>query len=119
MASDPTKSGLTLHALDTATGKPAAGLGYTLFQLDGDSRTRITSGVTTQDGRCEAPMLTGGALQASVYEVLFNVADWRGAAADPGFYDLVPIRFRVADAAGHYHIPLLISPYGYTTYRGS
>ncbi len=109
--------GLTLHALDTAGGKPAAGLGYTVFRIDGDTRTALASGKTNDDGRCEAPMLTGGALTAGVYEVLFDVAAWRGDGT--GFYDLVPIRFKVRDAGQHYHIPLLISPFGYTTYRGS
>jgi 5-hydroxyisourate hydrolase len=110
-------SGLTLHALDTASGKPAAGLGYTVFRIAGDARTALAAGETNSDGRCGAPMLTGGALTAGIYEVLFDVAGWRGG--ESGFYDLVPIRFRVADAGLHYHIPLLISPFGYTTYRGS
>lgn len=108
---------LTLHALDTALGKPAAGLGYTLFRLDGAAPQELVSGKTNSDGRCEAPMLTGGALTAGIYEVVFDVAGWRGD--DSGFYDSVPIRFRVRDASEHYHIPLLISPFGYTTYRGS
>lgn len=109
--------GLTLHALDTAGGKPAAGLPYAVFRVDGDSRIPLASGMTNADGRCQAPMLTGGALTEGVYEVLFDVASWRGD--DSGFYDLVPIRFRVRDASQHYHIPLLIAPFGYTTYRGS
>ncbi len=119
MASDPSRSGLTLHALDTATGKPAACLGYTLFRISGEAREALASGHTNEDGRCAAPMLTDGALCVGVYEVVFDVAAWRGDAAEVGFYDLVPIRFRVAHANGHYHIPLLISPFGYTTYRGS
>ena len=63
-------------------------------------------------------MLTGGALTVGVYEVVFDVAAWRGEAVEQGFYDLVPIRFRVAQADGHYHIPLILSPFGYSTYRG-
>jgi 5-hydroxyisourate hydrolase len=115
-----TKTGrLTVHALDTAVGSPATGLPLALYRIDGDDRSKIGAWVTNADGRCDAPLLVGDALLAGIYEVVFDVAAWRGNRGDPGFYDLIPIRFRITDPASHYHIPLLVSPYGYTTYRGS
>jgi 5-hydroxyisourate hydrolase len=110
---------LTVHALDTATGCPAAGLRLTLYRIDQDQRSNIGEWLTNADGRCDAPLLSAGALQIGTYEIVFDVATWRGGAGDPGFYDLIPIRFQVTDPASHYHIPLLLSPYGYSTYRGS
>jgi 5-hydroxyisourate hydrolase len=113
---------LTTHVLDTARGMPAVGLTIELFLLDGERR-RLKSVSTNKDGRCDAPLLEGPALAAGSYELVFAVgAYFRGsgvAAGDPPFLDLVPIRFQVADPAAHYHVPLLVSPYGYTTYRGS
>lgn len=119
MEPDPQTGRLTVHALDTALGCPAAGLPLTLFRIDAAVRSEIGAWVTNADGRCDAALLTGDALQAGVYEVVFDVAAWRCNGGDPGFYDLIPIRFRITDPATHYHIPLLVSPYGYTTYRGS
>jgi 5-hydroxyisourate hydrolase len=77
--------------------------------------------LTNADGRCDSPLLQGAAMQPGLYQITFDVAAWRQAAhqADPGFYDQVPIRFRIDDADTHYHVPLLVSPYGYSTYRGS
>jgi 5-hydroxyisourate hydrolase len=121
----PTKAGLadtgylSVHVLDTATGQPAAGLSLTLFRIVAALRTPLGTFVTNEDGRCDAPLLAGAAFTAGIYEVVFHVAAWRAAAADPGFYDLIPIRFVVTDPAVHIHIPLLLSPFGYTTYRGS
>jgi 5-hydroxyisourate hydrolase len=71
---------------------------------------------TNADGRCDTPLLQGAALLAGEYELTFDVAGWR---AGPGFYDSVPIRFRVSDPAAHHHVPLILSPFGYSTYRGS
>ncbi len=120
MAAEPSGR-LTVHVLDTARGKPAADLPLSLFRLDGDTRTLLREQRTNADGRCDALLLSGDALRQGCYEVMFDIAAWRAAKgeAEVGFYDLIPIRFRVADAAAHYHIPLLLSPFGYTTYRGS
>lgn len=106
---------LTTHVLDMATGRPARGLRLHLFRMP--EREALGSFVTNADGRCDAPLLDGAAFTAGEYELVFDVAAWRDAA--PGFYDTVPIRFRVTDAAAHHHVPLLLSPFGYSTYRGS
>ncbi len=106
---------LTTHVLDTATGLPARGLRLALFRLP--EREQVGAFVTNADGRCDAPLLEGGAFTAGVYELVFDVAAWRDGA--PGFYDAIPIRFRVTDPAAHHHVPLLLSPFGYATYRGS
>ncbi len=108
---------LTVHVLDTATGRPAAGLSLSLFRIDPAARSPIGTWTTNADGRCDAPLLHGAALTAGVYEIVFDIAGWR--VGEAGFYDLIPIRFRIADSAAHTHIPLLLSPFGYTTYRGS
>jgi len=108
---------LTTHVLDTATGRPAAGLSLTLFRLDGDARSAVGRFRTNADGRCDGPLLEGSALAAGLYELLFHVAAWREGAE--GFYDDIPIRFRVTDPASHHHVPLILSPFGYSTYRGS
>jgi len=113
---------LTTHVLDTTRGKPAAGLKIELYRLDG-GRSMIKALVTNQDGRVDAPLLDGAALTRGQYELVFAVAEYFRAAGvmitDPPFLDSVPVRFAVADPAQHYHVPLLVSPYGYTTYRGS
>ncbi len=113
---------LTTHVLDTARGVPAAGMSIELFSLEG-TRTRLKSVVTNKDGRTDAPLLEGDALKAGRYELVFAVAAYFRAAglnlADPPFLDEVPVRFAIADPAAHYHVPLLASPWSYTTYRGS
>jgi 5-hydroxyisourate hydrolase len=115
--------GLTTHVLDTTRGKPGAGLKVELFRLDGESRTRLKSVRTNADGRCDGPLLAGAELEAGVYELVFHVAEHFAAAGvalpDPPFLDIVPLRFGIADPAKHYHVPLLISPWSYSTYRGS
>jgi 5-hydroxyisourate hydrolase len=112
---------LTVHVLDTALGRPAVDLPLSLFRIEGLVRTQLGAWHTNNDGRCDAPLLAGSALLPGSYEIVFNVGAWREMAGpvDPGFYDLIPIRFRVTDTSVHYHIPLLLSPYGYSTYRGS
>jgi len=113
--------GLTVHVLDTARGLPAVGLAITLYRIDGTQRAALGVWLTNADGRCDRPLLDAATMRAGTFEVVFDVGGWRRASgqAEPGFYDLIPIRFVADDAAGHYHIPLLLSPYGYSTYRGS
>lgn len=116
----PTDTGrLTVHVLDTALGQPAVALPLSLFRIGNVVRAQLGAWHTNADGRCDAPLLAGVALIPGAYEIVFNVGAWRAGSADMGFYDLIPIRFRVIDPAAHYHIPLLLSPYGYSTYRGS
>ena len=114
---------LTTHILDIMSGKPAAGVTIELFLLDGDSRELLAKAITNADGRCEKPLLEGKVFQVGEYELVFHVGDYfaaRGAAVtEPAFLDAVPVRFSIADAGSHYHVPLLVSPYGYSTYRGS
>jgi len=113
---------LTTHVLDTAQGRPGAGMALALYALDGD-RTRVAEAVTNADGRCDAPLLEGDAFRPGRYELVFDAGAYFAAGglagATPPFLDQIVLRFGVADAARHYHVPLLVSPYGYTTYRGS
>lgn len=114
---------LSTHVLDTARGKPAAGVKIALYALSGDARHKIKDVVTNQDGRTDAPMLSGDDLRAGVYELVFFAGDYLRASGQASgetlFLDQIPIRFGVPDAAQHYHVPLLISPFAYSTYRGS
>ncbi|MCM5558275.1 hydroxyisourate hydrolase [Pleomorphomonas sp. JP5] len=115
---------LTTHVLDTATGRPAVGLRIELWaiRLDG-ARDLVREAITNDDGRIDGALLAGSALSSGIYELVFHAGDYLRAVghslADPAFLDIVPIRFGIADASAHYHVPLLISPYGYSTYRGS
>ena len=112
-------SGLTTHVLDTAHGRPAAGVTLRLLR-DGAVVTRAK---TNADGRCDSPLLAAGALTPGVYRLEFEVGPYyRGlglALQDPAFLETVAIEFGIAEAGGHYHVPLLVSPFGYSTYRGS
>ena len=114
---------LTTHVLDTARGKPAAGVTITLYRISGQSHRKIAETVTNADGRTDAPMLAGKALTAGVYELVFDAGDYLRASGQAEgevlFLDQVPIRFGVPDADQHYHVPLLISAFAYSTYRGS
>ncbi|MDP8910104.1 MAG: hydroxyisourate hydrolase, partial [Chloroflexota bacterium] len=114
---------LTTHVLDTAHGRPAAGLVIELWTLDGaGGRALLQTVRTNADGRTDAPLLEGDALRPAVYEIVFAVGDYfamRQEMPSPPFLDRVPVRFGVADAAAHYHVPLLVSPWAYSTYRGS
>lgn len=105
---------LTTHVLDTAAGRPAAGLRIELRDGVGDV---LKSVATNADGRVDEPLLEGDAFGPHIYELRFHVGDYFADA--PCFYETVPIRFKVEDASKHYHVPLLISPFGYSTYRGS
>lgn len=113
---------LTTHVLDTATGRPAAGLKIELFLLDGGVLPLKTI-LTNADGRADGPILEGPAFMRGHYELRFHAGDYlRGIGAalpDPPFLDVIPIRFGIADPSQHFHVPLLLSPYGYSTYRGS
>lgn len=114
---------LTTHVLDTARGQPAAGLCLTLYSLDGEHRRKLGEHVTNADGRCEGPLLEGASFRAGLYELEFRAGDYFAAQGEnlpePRFLDLIVLRFGIADAASHYHVPLLCSPWSYSTYRGS
>ena len=122
---------LTTHVLDTMAGAPAAGLAVELWALPGPGRgpapggkaRRLAAAVTNPDGRTDAPLVEGEAFAAGRYELRFHAGAYLRARhrleADPLFLDEVPIRFGIADPAQHYHVPLLLSAYGYSTYRGS
>ena len=115
---------LTTHVLDTAAGLPAAGLKVVLTRLDG-TPAMLAQGHTNTDGRLDKPLLEGAAFAPGTYEIMFHVGDYfraRGVALPrPAFLDLVPLRFGIAQGTedAHYHVPLLVSPYAYSTYRGS
>lgn len=117
-----TRRDLTTHVLDTSRGRPAAGVRVDFSAVAEDGATRLLKTVTTDaDGR--ARLLDEGELAVGRYELGFHVADYFRAAGttlpDPPFYDRIPLRFAVADPSVHYHVPLLVSPFGYVTYRGS
>jgi len=112
-------SRLTTHVLDTMQGRPAAGVTVRLFsggEVLAETRTNA-------DGRCDAPLLSGGAMRVGAYRLEFGVGayyrDQAVALSTPAFLEVVAIEFGVADPRSHYHVPLLVSPYGYSTYRGS
>jgi 5-hydroxyisourate hydrolase len=113
---------LTTHVLDTARGMPAAGMTIELYAL-ASGRALIKTAVTNTNGRTDQPMLDETAFKPGPYELVFAVADYFRAArielSQPPFLDQVPIRFAIADPQAHYHVPLLVSPWSYTTYRGS
>jgi 5-hydroxyisourate hydrolase len=114
---------LTTHVLDLVHGKPGAGMAVTLYRRSGDRYERIASATTNADGRCDAPLLEGDALQAGRYRLVFAAGAYfrqRGVALpEPPFVDEAVLDFGVADASAHYHVPLLVSPWSYSTYRGS
>jgi 5-hydroxyisourate hydrolase len=115
---------LTTHVLDTAQGRPAAGLRVELARLDRETgeRTVLRELRTNNDGRTDRPLLADDELTAGIYEIVFEVGDYfaeGGERGDPPFLDRVPIRFGIADADAHYHVPLLASRWSYSTYRGS
>ncbi len=114
---------LTTHVLDTARGSPASDLSIDLFRLDGDVPVLMKTTKTNDDGRCDAPLLDGDALQKGRYQLLFKVAPYLRRSGDDlpeiPFLDDVVINFGINDPTQHYHVPLLLSAYGYSTYRGS
>ena len=113
---------LTTHVLDTARGVPAEGVAIGLYRVSGNSHRKIAEAVTNADGRTDGPILPEGKFKTGSYELIFHAGDYlRDVGLAEGttlFLDQVPIRFGMAEEA-HYHVPLLLSPYGYSTYRGS
>ncbi len=112
---------LTTHVLDTALGKPAGGLTVELYRL-GETVEHLATATTNADGRLDAAILDGQGLGAGVYELRFHAGDYlrkTQVLPEPAFLDVIPIRFGISEPAGHHHVPLLLSPYGYATYRGS
>jgi 5-hydroxyisourate hydrolase len=115
---------LTTHVLDLARGCPAADVRIELWRLDatGSGRELLVATRTNADGRTDAPLLAGADFTAGGYELLFDVGEYfarRGATTGQSFLGQVPVRFHVADPAAHYHVPLLVTPWAYSTYRGS
>lgn len=114
---------LSTHVLDTAHGCPAAGMKVTLQRLDGARTVTLRDIALNHDGRGDGPLLDAAGMAVGRYRLLFEVAPYfraRGLALpEPPFIDTVALDFGIADAAGHYHVPLLVSPYSYSTYRGS
>lgn len=114
-------AGLTTHVLDTSREGPAAGVDVTLQRLDSsDEAETINRGTTNDDGRLDEPLLTPEQMESGTYQLLFDVGTYyRQRSSDSTFLETVPVRFIIDDADEHYHVPLLLSPGGYTTYRGS
>ena len=117
---------LTTHVLDTAHGCPASNISLELWLVDVQSKQKtfpLKSIVTNADGRTDAPLLVDAELHIGVYELVFNVGEYFARFSDvncePPFLDRIPIQFGIADPTAHYHVPLLVSPWSYSTYRGS
>jgi len=126
---------LTTHVLDTARGRPGAGIALRVFALEQDTRRMVAEALTNTDGRCDEPLLEGDAFHGGEYEIVFDVGDYFAAPAGPDdpvgssasvvdanaprFLERATVRFNVASPEEHYHVPLLISPFAYSTYRGS
>ena len=110
---------LTTHGLDTASGIPAAGMQVDLYRLDDEARTHLASMMTNDDGRTDSPILPADEFEIGTYELVFQAGAYFGRDEDIRFLDAVPIRFGINDPASHYHVPLLVSPFGFSTYRGS
>jgi 5-hydroxyisourate hydrolase len=117
-------AGVTTHVLDVTSGRPADGVRLELYELSGGSdRKLIIDVVTNADGRTDKPLMSADQARAGQFELVFHAGDYfrrrRAELADPPFLDIIPIRFGVADPQAHYHVPLLVSPWSYSTYRGS
>ncbi len=114
---------LSTHVLDTTRGAPAAGIAVDLHVLDGGQRRLLATAVTNADGRTDAPLFTGDRLDVGVYEITFHVREYlarSGATVTaPPFLGDIVVRVGIAEPTGSYHVPLLLSPYGYSVYRGS
>jgi len=117
-------AGLSTHVLDTVIGGPAEGVAIELFAIAEDgARFALARTLTNADGRTDAPLISGAEARVGTFELMFHIGDYfrRSGArtAEPPFLDVVPIRFSIADPKAHYHVPLLASPWSYSTYRGS
>jgi 5-hydroxyisourate hydrolase len=114
---------LSTHVLDTAHGRPGMGVRVELFAIDGGARQLLKSDTTNQDGRCNAPLLEGDTMHTGQYELVFHAGDYFAAQgvklAEPRFLDRITIAFGIADVAQNYHVPLVVTPWSYSTYRGS
>ena len=114
---------LTTHVLDTANGCPAAGMHVALWRLDGATAEPVKTLALNSDGRADAPLLDGDTMRPGRYRLVFSVAPYFAARGEtlpePPFLGDVPLDFGLADPASHYHVPLLVSPWSYSTYRGS
>ncbi len=108
---------LSTHVLDTAVGRPAAGIVVALARIDGNEAIPVAAAVTNRDGRTDAPLARN--LITGIYELTFAVAPYFARIGIDTFYDTIAVRFRITDIRRNYHIPLLLSPWGYSTYRGS
>jgi 5-hydroxyisourate hydrolase len=117
-------AGVTTHVLDVTSGRPADGVRLELYELAGGSaRNLIAEVMTNADGRTDNPLMNADQARAGQFELIFHAGDYfrrrRAELADPPFLDIIPIRFGVSDPQAHYHVPLLVSPWSYSTYRGS
>jgi 5-hydroxyisourate hydrolase len=110
---------LSTHVLDTANGRPAARLNIQLWRIEGNQRLLLKEAVTNQDGRTDTPLLSGNELKLGVYELVFHVGPYFSDITEGAFLQEVPVRFRIVNSEENYHVPLLVSPWSYTTYRGS
>jgi len=117
-------AGVTTHVLDVTSGWPAEGVRVELYELTDGSRRRLVADVVTNaNGRTDKPLLSSETARSGRFELVFHAGDYfrrrQAEMADPPFLDLIPIRFGLADPQSHYHVPLIVSPWSYSTYRGS
>jgi len=116
-------SALSTHILDTSLGQPASGVTVKLYQISSTERTLITETTTNSDGRTDKPLLSNEQMSVGIYQLVFEMANYfqrtQPTLSTPPFLSDIPIQFAITDSESHYHIPLLVSPYGYSTYRGS
>lgn len=114
---------LTTHILDTASGKPGRDIRIDLYRLSGTDKAHLKTVISNEDGRCDAPLLEGADLTSSEYELVFHAGAYFDAQGIDlpavKFLDQIVLRFGISDAGEHYHVPLLVSPFSYSTYRGS